>query len=446
MMPSLQLSLRPLRISGRPWSARPAAGRATDDARQRAVGDALRMATRPAWRRTWVAAGIAGAAIVAFASVARADEPGNLPLIEGGLSAVGQRVNAGGSDDGRARGRLGYRADLGATLGAPAPAGGTGEVVLHLRFGQGEGVGVRPTYTGAVNSLAFATPDGDAHGELVQAYYSLRFEGDDDGRGWALHAGKLDPFGFFDQNAIADDESAGFLNNVFVHNPLLDSGGDIGADEFGFTPGLVVQWGVRSSDRRAWGLSAGVFASGDGADFSGSPRKPWFLAQAETSRLDGAGEATGTWRLLAWTNPRAEDFDGRTARHSGMGVSADERLLDDLTGFARLGLRFEGRGAFDRAVTAGVEWRGPRWGRDDDALGLAVGALETDADYRRATADGTLAGYAASGRETSVEVFYRYSLAEGLHLTPSVQWVRRPGGDPSADTVRVIGLRATLAF
>ena len=37
---------------------------------------------------------------------------------------------------------------------------------------------------------------------------------------------------------MAGDEGAQFLNNVFVHNPLLDSGGDIAADAYGFAPGV----------------------------------------------------------------------------------------------------------------------------------------------------------------------------------------------------------------
>jgi hypothetical protein len=48
--------------------------------------------------------------------------------------------------------------------------------------------------------------------------------------------GKMDPFVFFDQNAAAGDEARQFLNSVFVHNPLLDAGGDIGVDANGFAP------------------------------------------------------------------------------------------------------------------------------------------------------------------------------------------------------------------
>ncbi|MEZ5654165.1 MAG: carbohydrate porin [Burkholderiaceae bacterium] len=383
-----------------------------------------------------------------FQLQAQEDAAASRFAIEGSLAATMQSVNGAGSDDGSGQTRLGYRGDLGATVSVPGLRGGEGSINLHLRFGQGEGVATRTTYTGAVNSLAFSSANGDSNavGVLAQAYYETRFPVGEGGTSLTLSVGKIDPFGFFDQNAIADDESAGFLNNVFVHNPLLDSGGDIGVDDYGFTPGLVVGLGGNATATRSWGLSAGVFGAGDAATFDASPRRPWLLLQAESSRLGGDGEPEGTWRLLFWHNPKSEDLDGNVQTHGGWGLSADERVLDDLTLFARLGQRTQGVGPFDWAVTAGLEWQAGRWGREDDALGLAVGSLHTDKAYRDFTADGSAVGYAASGRENSFELFYRIGLGEGFHLTPSVQWVRRPGGDASAGDLRVIGLRASISF
>ena len=73
---------------------------------------------------------------------------------------------------------------------------------------------------------------------MAQAWYQLEvpFTERNVLRKTTFTVGKIDPFVFFDQNAIADDETRRFANNVFVHNPLLDSGGDVGADRFGFAP------------------------------------------------------------------------------------------------------------------------------------------------------------------------------------------------------------------
>jgi hypothetical protein len=366
----------------------------------------------------------------------------------GAISATVQSVNGARSGTGRSQTRLGYRGDL--ELGAVVPGltGGEGGLQFQIRFGQGEGVAARTLYTGAVNSLAFSSADGGsgAVGVLLQAYYTSEVALGASGTALTLNVGKIDPFGFFDGNAIADDEAAGFLNNVFVHNPLLDSGGDVGVDDYGATPALVGEITGRAAGR-GWRVALGVFGNAQASTFEASPRRPWWLVQAESSRLDGNGDPVGTWRLLAWSNRESEGLEGERQTHAGWGVSADERLTRTLTGFVRLGQRTQGEGRFDWAVTTGLEWQAAALGRPDDALGLAVGTLHTDDAWARATAaDASLAGFAASGRETSVEVFYRLSLGEEFHVGPSVQWVRRPGGEPGAATARVFGLRATLGF
>lgn len=104
---------------------------------------------------------------------------------------------------------------------------------------------LRSTHTGAVNSTAFegGTSSDQAYAVLAQAYYQVQWPLDGGrfnaqaGNRIELLIGKIDLFGFFDQNAVAGNEGSQFLNNVFVHNPLLDSGGDIAADRYGFAPG-----------------------------------------------------------------------------------------------------------------------------------------------------------------------------------------------------------------
>ena len=88
---------------------------------------------------------------------------------------------------------------------------------------------------------------------------------------------------FFDQNSIADDETRHFVNNVFVHNPLLDSGGDAGVDRYGFSPGAIAAYEDASDKAMAWGASLGVFGAGNGANFSASSGKPFVIAQAWVS-------------------------------------------------------------------------------------------------------------------------------------------------------------------
>jgi hypothetical protein len=375
--------------------------------------------------------------------------------VEASLTGMAQRVDRKGSASGRAESRLNYRGDLSVTLPGGSLGEAEGSIFAHLRFGQGNGIGLRPTYTSTPNTTAFevgGVNDSDSSfAILAQAWYQLAVPLPLGGitahskQRLELTAGKIDPFVFFDQNAAADDETEHFANNAFVHNPLLDSGGDVGADAYGFSPGLRMAYMNEADKSLAWGASLGIFGSGPATNFSGSPGKPFVIGQLEASTrlFDGL---PGTYRLYAWRNGRAEDFDGMEAAHSGWGVSIDQRVDDWVTLFGRFGDRTSGRSRFDRALTVGTEIGGSYWRRAADAIGFAIGWLRTSDDFRNATADGSLAGYAASGSERIAELYYRYRLNSHVEITPDLQWIQRPGGDGSAPTTTIVGLRARVGF
>ncbi len=369
------------------------------------------------------------------------------------LTGVVQGVNAAGSDDGRRQSRANYRGDLTVTLPGGSVGDAEGKVFAHIRFGQGNGVGLRPTYTSTVNSTAFqvdAEPS-DAYILLAQAWYQLDIPLPLHGvkaestQRLEITVGKMDPFLFFDQNAAADDESSRFMNNVLVHNPLLDSGGGAGLDAYGFTPGVRVAYIDHGERASPWGLSIGVFGSGEGADFSGSLSRPFAIAQIETSPRLWGGLA-GNYRLYGWYNGSSTDYRGTQASSAGWGASVDQRVDEDWTLFGRLGGRITGNMRFDLAASIGAETDGSRWGRGADSVGIGLATMRTSSAYRDATADGSLAGYAASGWETDVELYYRYRLNQRVELSPDAQWVRRAGGDGNAGSAYAIGLRAKVGL
>jgi carbohydrate-selective porin OprB len=128
-------------------------------------------------------------------------------------------------------------------------------------------------------------------------------------------------------------------------------------------------------------------------------------------------------------------------------------VLDDLTLLGRYGRSISGTVRFDRALTLGAELDGTPWSRSADSIGLALGSLRTSDAFRRdslavdANGDGTADfGYQAGGNERLTELYYRFKLNKAIELTPNFQWLRNPGGDGTAGTVRVFGLRARLGF
>ena len=379
------------------------------------------------------------------------------------ITGVVQNVNKDGAAS-RARESLAnYRGDVSVTLPGGEMGDIEGKIFTHLRFGQGNGVGLRPTYTSTPNTTAFQvagnpaapTPADDSFAILAQAWYQLAVPLPRDGvkadarERLDLTFGKIDPFVFFDQNSAADDESAKFMNNVFVHNPLLDSGGDVGTDAYGFAPGAIVQYVNEQEKGSEWGLSLGVFGSGSGANFTGSVSRPLMIAQAETAAR--FNYLPGNYRAYLWSNGRASDYDGVERRHSGIGFSADQKVADALNLFGRYGQQIDGKVRFDRALTVGGELDGNGWARAADSLGIAFGVLRTSSDYRNESAlfdlngDGALDAQ-ASGWEKQVEFYYRYKINSRFELTPDFQLIRRPDGDGTGPTIKVAGLRAKIGF
>jgi hypothetical protein len=373
------------------------------------------------------------------------------------LTAVAQRASRDGVAGAASRqSRANYRGDVSVSLPGGEMGDIEGKIFTHVRFGQGNGVGLRPTFTSTPNSTGFETNAGpdDSFAILAQAWYQLKVPLPRDGikaqskEHVHLTAGKIDSFVFFDQNAAADDESAKFLNNAFVHNPLLDSGGDIRADAYGFAPGAILQYVNEHDKSRTWGLSLGAFGSGPGANFSGSMGRPYVIAQADTTwRID---HLPGNYRAYVWSNGRGLGYDGVERRHTGLGMSIDQKVTDYVTLFGRYGHQAAGTVRFDRAFTVGAEIAGNAWGRGADSLGLAAGFLRTSSDYRRDSAALDLDGDGlldprASGTERIGEIYYRFRVNSRLELTPDFQFIQRPGGNDSA-TIKVVGLRAKVGF
>jgi hypothetical protein len=364
------------------------------------------------------------------------------------LTGVVQKVSRGGTASGERERAGNYRGDISATLPKGDIGAAEGSIFAHIRFGEGKGVALRPTYTSTPNTVAFeADGANDAFAVLAQAWYQLKIPlagasaAADAREHLHVTVGKIDPFVFFDQNAVADDESAKFLNNVFVHNPLLDSGRDVGADAHGFSSGVILQYVNEVQSGGEWGLSLGVLGTSNGTNSSSSLSAPLVIAQAEKKMR--IGDQPGGYRVYLWRNARATGYDDAERHDTGVGASIDQKVTDDLTLFARFGHQLAGKVRFDRALTLGAEWAGTAWGRADDSIGWAFGALRTSPNFRD---DSPGLGYQADGWERQIEVYYRYQAMAKLELSPDVQLIHRPGGDGNAATIKVVGMRAKIAF
>ncbi len=386
--------------------------------------------------------------------------------VSAALSTLAQR--AAGLPEGTAEGgsQLNYRADV--TVELPLdPLGDIDQKLFgHVRIGQGLGLntalGNLGHFASAPNAVAFrasgASPD-DSVAVLGQAWYQasipLPLGGFKQRSKEKLEVtfGKVDIFGFFDQNEVAGDESAQFLNSVFVHNPLLDAGGEVGVDANGFQPGFIASYLNETNKSEAWRVSLGVFGAGDkGANYQRSFTAPLAMLQAEKKlRFSGL---SGNYRAYAWTRGKTVEFDGSTVhRHSGVGMSIDQQAADHLRLFARYGRMLKGDLAFNQALAAGAEVNGSLWGRGADALGLGFSWLKASSAYRNAggaldlDGDGIPdASFNPAGAEKVAEIYYRYRITPQFEISPDFQWIARGGANPEARQVKLFGLRANLSY
>jgi len=359
--------------------------------------------------------------------------------------------------------QLNYRAD--ATVLVPLEHVGDidHKIFAHFRMGQGLGLN-RPlsnlgAFASAPNAVAFrasgANPD-DSVAILGEAWYQARIPLPFGGfkprsrESLEFSFGKMDLFGFFDQNAGAGDETRQFLNSVFVHNPLLDAGREIGVDANGFQPGFVASYLNVRAKPETWRLSLGAFGSGKGANYQ-RVASPLLIAQAETTQR--LGGLAGNYRFYTWRNAQRNELDGSLAAHSGWGVSADQRIGDGLTAFGRYGQMLRGKVPFDRALTLGAELNGSYWNRGADALGVALARLRASNDYRATGGSGDLVGdgsgvftFTPAGSERLLEIYYRYRLSKQFEISPDFQYLWNMGSNPSSHPVKVLGLRAQLSY
>ncbi|MDD5391276.1 MAG: carbohydrate porin [Gallionellaceae bacterium] len=379
------------------------------------------------------------------------------------LTLVAQSANKAAIAAGEPGSALNYRGDVSVTLPGGEIGNAEGKIFAHFRLGQGNGLALNNTLTSTPNTTAFSlTNPNDSTAMLAQAWYQLDVPLPLGGykpnsrEHLEINVGKIDPFVFFDQNVAADDESSRFLNNAFVHNPLLDSGSDAGVDAYGFTPGMRIAYHNETQKPEWWRTSLGVFGAGKGASYDHSFSAPFVIGQLEFGRKFFGG-LDGTYRLYAWHNGQStayqNEFDTAIEHHSGWGASIDQRIGDATTLFGRYGKNLSGKVRIDQAFTLGAEFGGSYWNRSADSIGVALGWLHTSKDFRAnsatldADADGNPDfGYTATGAEQLAEIYYRMRLNKNLELTPDFQLIRRPGGDQSATNAKVVGLRAKASF
>ncbi len=158
----------------------------------------------------------------------------------------------------------------------------------------------------------------------------------------------------------------------------------------------------------------------------------------EASWTDGArAYKIGAWRHTAnKTGPDGRVFGSDSGAYAVVDQPLYEKDGTALGVFLQLGAARSDRNDIANYVGFGFNLAGPLPGRGDDVFGVAVARAGFSSVARRVN------GWTRD--ETVIEVTYDMALTGWLHLHPSFQYIRHPGGDPALAAARVGVLRVEL--
>lgn len=200
------------------------------------------------------------------------------------------------------------------------------------------------------------------------------------GQRLALTTGRLDLTNYFDQNALANDESTQFLSDALVNNQMLglSSNGTGIATEFDAKNGFRFKFGLQQSNTDATNLSDSMYTLSEvGYTFT-----PFALPE-------------GTYRAWFRTDNTSDDI------RKGVGVSVDQKLTNALGLFARYGSQdLEGDGR-DHYWSAGVGFQNGFIFNPQDTWGVGYAQMSLR----------------SGDREKLIEAYYNVLLTEKLRLS-----------------------------
>lgn len=282
---------------------------------------------------------------------------------------------------------------------------------------------------------------------------------------------------FFDVNPVGSDSHLQFLNWTVDDNGTWD----YGADTRGYTVG-----GMAEYDDRLWSLRFGICAMPVEAN---DIDLDWAFSRAHSNntefelRKGFLPGRDGASRILFYDNrahmgnyrTTVQDFlnGSDTARYGvtrptitlhqtfsalkyGVGYNVWQAVTDYLRLFARFGWDDGATESFaytevDQTVEGGGDYRGTRWRRPDDKIGLVVVSNAIKKDHQNYLAHGGLGfllgdGALSYGRETIVESYYNWHAWRGLYYAVDVQHINNPGYNSARGPVWVGSLRGHVDF
>ncbi|MDY6864195.1 MAG: carbohydrate porin [Thermodesulfobacteriota bacterium] len=344
-----------------------------------------------------------------------------------------------------------------------APVGEKGKAYLFLEAG--EGTNVTDEVAGLTGTNADALGD-DADVQVSELWYEHNFSYMN--TKMQLTVGKIDIARFFDQNAVANDETTQFLADIFVNNIAVEWPETIGAT---YVPGARLTICPSS----LIDINLGIFDAND--DYEDIFNNLFSIGELVVKpKFFGL---PGNYRFYGWhNNLRHVEYDDVAMfpplgisiiseddeESFGFGLSFDQQLCEKsgLILFCRYGYRDDDTAAEDgdiamvyrdpddlpaffgieHAWSVGFSLPGKCWDRPEDVFAVAVGSAILNEDYE----DVLRFKGADPEDEYRIEAYYNYKINDKLYITPDIQYVTNLDGDEDNEDIVIFGLRTQLYF
>lgn len=251
----------------------------------------------------------------------------------------------------------------------------------------------------------------DAGTVLTNLYWTQRAA---DGS-WTFQIGQIDVTDFVDVYGMVSPYTA-FQNLAFNTNPTINAPNQ----------GLGVALGGK--------LGSNFYAVASLADANGDPANPNLdvFSDGELFKSLELGYTSGFDRLYfdnvhltLWHADAAAD--GSRAEDYGASFSAAWLLENKWMPFLRAGASKGTAALYQKSVSVGLGY----YARNTDLAGIGLNWAEAKE---------------IPGSQTTLEAFYRFSIAPGLQITPSVQFIDNPLMNPDQSSMTLLGLRARVVF
>jgi hypothetical protein len=230
--------------------------------------------------------------------------------------------------------------------------------------------------------------------------------------------GKIGLTDYFDNNGIANNETAQFLAGAFVNSAVL------GAPSYG--PGMRVT--ARLGDQITVGVGYGS------GDTTAANVLDHGYGIVELGYKLKVGELEGNYRFygsLDGALPVAGGIKSARENALGAGVSIDQQVTGQLTLFGRFGWHDEDVYVTRSAWSAGFQYAGLIPHRKDDLAGFGFGQVLANN---------------ATVQEKLLEAYYKVKISDQLAVSPHVQYLINPLAAHNADNVFVASVRGQLIF